>query len=84
MLRLHKSVLGYTIDDLKGISPTLCMHRILLEDESKPLRERQRKLNPSMMEVVKKEVLKLLASGIDPISDNKWVSPVQVVPKKGG
>lgn len=84
MLRLHKSVLGYTIDDLKGISPTFCMHRILLEDESKPSRERQRKLNPSMMEVVKKEVLKLLASGIDPISDNKWVSPVQVVPKKGG
>ncbi|XP_021730800.1 uncharacterized protein LOC110697730 [Chenopodium quinoa] len=38
-----------------------------------------------MMEVVKKEVLKLLAARIIyPISDSKWVSPVQVVPKKGG
>ena len=37
------------------------------------------------MEVVKKEVLKLLQVGIIyPISDSKWVSPVQVVPKKTG
>ena len=38
-----------------------------------------------MKEVVKKEVLKILEAGIIfPISDSKWVSPVQVVPKKGG
>ena len=38
-----------------------------------------------MKEVVKKEVVKLLEVGIIyPISDNQWVSPVQVVPKKGG
>jgi hypothetical protein len=38
-----------------------------------------------MREVVKKEVLKLLkARVIYPISDSEWVSPVQVVSKKGG
>ena len=38
-----------------------------------------------MKEVVCKEVLKWLdARVIYPISDNAWVSPVQVVPKKGG
>jgi hypothetical protein len=38
-----------------------------------------------MREVVEKEVLKLLKVGvIYPISDNEWVSPVHVVPKKGG
>jgi hypothetical protein len=38
-----------------------------------------------MREVVKKEVLKLLKVGvIYHISDSEWVSPVQVVPKKGG
>ena len=38
-----------------------------------------------MKEVVQKEVLKWLDAGvIYPISDNSWVSPVQVVPKKGG
>ncbi|KAJ9548124.1 hypothetical protein OSB04_020667 [Centaurea solstitialis] len=40
---------------------------------------------PKMQEVVKKEVIKLLDTGIIyPISDSPWVSHVQVVPKKGG
>ncbi|KAD4385220.1 hypothetical protein E3N88_25388 [Mikania micrantha] len=57
----------------------------LTEEEKKRLIESQRRLNPNMQEVVKKEVLKLLDAGlIYPISDSAWVSPVQVVPKKGG
>ena len=47
------------------------------------MRQPQRRLNPLILDVVKKEVSKLLAAGIIyPISDSKWVSPVQVVPKK--
>ena len=85
VLKEHKTAIGWTIADIKGISPTTCMHRILLEGEEKPSRQPQRRLNPPMMDVVKKEVLKLLQAGmIFPISDSKWVSPTQVVPKKGG
>ncbi|XP_048438976.1 uncharacterized protein LOC125476684, partial [Pyrus x bretschneideri] len=85
VLKEHKSAIGWTLADIKGISPTTCMHRILLEEEAKPSREAQRRLNPPMMEVVKKEVIKLLDCGvIYPISDSRWVSPVQVVPKKSG
>ena len=63
----------------------MCMHRILLEDGHKPSVEAYRRLNPTMKEVVRKEVLKWLdAEVIYPISDNAWVSQVQVVPKKGG
>ncbi|CAN6723532.1 unnamed protein product [Malus baccata var. baccata] len=61
------------------------MHRILLEEGAKPSREAQHRLNPPMLEVVKKEVIKLLDCGvIYPISDSRWVSPVQFVPKKSG
>ncbi|KAH9768606.1 hypothetical protein KPL71_011668 [Citrus sinensis] len=85
VLRDHKTAIGWTIADIKGISPSMCMHRILLEEGSKPTRDAQRRLHPPMMEVVKKEILKLLNVGIIyPISDSKWVSPVQVVPKKSG
>ncbi|KAH9718388.1 hypothetical protein KPL71_022206 [Citrus sinensis] len=85
VLRDHKTAIGWTIADIKGISPSMCMHRILLEEGSKPTRDAQRRLNPPMMEVVKKEILKLLNVGIIyPISNSKWVSPVQVVPKKSG
>jgi len=77
--------LGWTISDLKFISPTYCMHKIHLEAEYKPIVQPQRRLNPIMKEVVKKEVLKLLDAGmIYPISDSSWVSLVHVVPKKGG
>jgi hypothetical protein len=56
-----------------------------LEENAKPSREMQRRLNPNMKEVVKNEVIKLLDNGIIyPISDSKWVSPTQVVPKKSG
>ncbi|XP_057802483.1 uncharacterized protein LOC131017780 isoform X1 [Salvia miltiorrhiza] len=85
LLKMHKSAIGWTIADIKGISPSTCMHRILLEPNSKPSRDPQRKLNPVMKEVVLKEILKLLDLGIIyPISDSTWVSPVHVVPKKSG
>ena len=61
------------------------MHKILLEDDIKPTREAQHRLNPIMQEVVKNEVLKLLDVGIIyPFSDSKWVSPIHVAPKKSG
>ena len=81
----HKDALSWSLADLKGIHPSMCMHRILLEDGHKPLVEAQRRLNPTMKEVVRKEVLKWLDAGvIYPISDSAWVSLVQVVPKRGG
>ncbi|KAL8155053.1 hypothetical protein AgCh_000438 [Apium graveolens] len=83
ILREFKSAIGWTIADIKGIIPTYCMHKILLEEGSKPTVEQQRRLNPIMKEVVKKEILKWLDAGIIyPISDSSWVSPVQCIPKK--
>ena len=80
VLREHKTAIGWTIADIKGISPAKCMRQIYLEDQAKPTRDPQRRLNPHMKQVVKKEVLKLLdVSIIYPISDSKWVSLVQVV-----
>src|SRR3954468_19087124 len=85
VLREHKAAIGWTISDLKGISPSICMHKILMEESYKPTVQPQRRLNPTMQEVVKKEILKLLDAGIIyPISDSNWVSAIHVVPKKGG
>ncbi|CAN6577121.1 unnamed protein product [Malus baccata var. baccata] len=83
VLREYRTAIGLTLADIKGISLTTCMHRILLEERAKPSREAQHRLNPPMMDVVKKEIIKLLDCGvIYPISDSHWVSLVQVVPKK--
>lgn len=85
VLSKYKGAIGWTIADLKGISPATCMHRIITEVGTKPARDAQRRLNPNMREVVKKEVLKWLDAGIIySISDSEWVSPTQTVPKKSG
>ena len=85
LLKRNKQALGWKISDLKGINPTICTHHIYLEEESKAVRQPQRRLNPHLQEVVRIEVLKLLQAGIIyPISDSTWVSPTQVVPKKSG
>ena len=61
------------------------MHRIHLEDESVTFVEHQRRLNPNLRDAVRKEILKLLDAGVTYlISDSTWISPVHVVPKKGG
>ncbi|KAK1697521.1 hypothetical protein QYE76_014218 [Lolium multiflorum] len=84
ILKKHRGAIGYTLDDLKGISPSICQHAINMEDDAKLVVEHQR-LIPKMKEVVRNEVLKLLEAGIIyPIADSRWVSHVHCVPKKGG
>ena len=51
-LKKHRAAIGCTLDDLKGISPTLCQHKINLEPDAKPVVDHQRRLNPKMKEVV--------------------------------
>ena len=85
ILKKYKETIAWLIEDLKGISPSICMHKILLNDDARNSIEHQRRLNPVMKDVVKKEVLKWLNAGfIYAISDSSWVSLVHVVPKKGG
>ncbi|GJT19878.1 reverse transcriptase domain-containing protein [Tanacetum coccineum] len=85
VLKSHKRAIAWKISDIKGIDPQFCTHKILMEDDSKPAIQHQRRVNPKIHEVIKKEVIKLLDAGlIYPISDSPWVSPVHCVPKKGG
>ncbi|RDY13144.1 hypothetical protein CR513_01979, partial [Mucuna pruriens] len=83
VLSQHKKAIGWTLSDLPGINPSICMHRILMEEVTKPIRQQQRRMNPTILDMVKKEFTKLLVVGIIyPISDSQWMSLVQVVPKK--
>ena len=71
IIKKYKEAIAWSIEDLKGISPPICMHKILLNDNEKTSIEHQRRLNPVMKEVVKKEVLKWLNAGfIYDISDS--------------
>jgi hypothetical protein len=48
ILRKHRGAIRYTLDDLKGISPTICQHAINTEPDAKPVVEHQHRLIPKM------------------------------------
>nr|GEV31278.1 reverse transcriptase domain-containing protein [Tanacetum cinerariifolium] len=84
VLKSRKKAIAWKLTDIKGIDPEFCSHKILLEDDYSPKVQSQKRVNPNIHDVIKKEVEKLLDAGlIYPISDSPWVSPVHCVPKKG-
>ncbi|GKD86658.1 hypothetical protein Tco_1357812 [Tanacetum coccineum] len=85
VLQSHKRAIAWKLSDIKGIHPEFCTYKILMEEDYTPAVQHQRRVNPKIHDVIKKEVEKLLDAGlIYPISDSPWVSPVHCVPKKGG
>ena len=58
ILRGRKEAIRWNLSNLKGIDPSLYTHRIFLEENSRPSREAQRRLNPKVWDVVKDEILK--------------------------
>ncbi|GJZ83884.1 reverse transcriptase domain-containing protein [Tanacetum coccineum] len=85
VLEKRKGAISWKMSDIKGISPSYCTHKILMEDDFKPIIQPQRRLSLKVQDVVKNEIVKLLDSGlIYLISDSSWVSPIHIVPKKGG
>ncbi|GKA77124.1 reverse transcriptase domain-containing protein [Tanacetum coccineum] len=85
VLKSRKQAIAWKLSDIKGINPEFCSHKILMEEDYEPAVQHQRRVNPKIHDVIKKEVEKLLDAGlIYPISDSPWVSLVHCVPKKGG
>nr|GFC31925.1 reverse transcriptase domain-containing protein [Tanacetum cinerariifolium] len=85
VLKIRKKAIALKLTDIKGIDLEFCSHKILLEEDYSPKVQSQRRVNPKIHDVIKKEVEKLLDAGlIYPISDNHWLSPIHYVPKKGG
>ncbi|GJW37423.1 reverse transcriptase domain-containing protein [Tanacetum coccineum] len=85
VLKSRKQAIAWKLSDIKGINPEFYSHKILMEEDYEPAVQHQRRVNPKIHDVIKKEVEKLLDAGlIYPISNSPWVSPVHCVPKKGG
>ncbi|GJT35521.1 reverse transcriptase domain-containing protein [Tanacetum coccineum] len=85
VLKSRKQAITWKLSDIKGINPEFCPYKILMEKDYEPAVQHQRRVNPKIHDVIKKEVEKLLDTRlIYPISDSPWVSPVHCVPKKGG
>nr|GEV31825.1 reverse transcriptase domain-containing protein [Tanacetum cinerariifolium] len=82
VLKSHKRAIAWKLSDIQGINPEFYTHKILMEDDYKPVVQHQRRVNPKIHDVIKKEVEKLLDAGlIYLISDSPWVSPILIDPR---
>nr|GEW85518.1 reverse transcriptase domain-containing protein [Tanacetum cinerariifolium] len=73
VLKTQKKTIVWKLTDIKGIDPEFCSHKILLEEDYSPKVQSQRRVNPKIHDVIKKEVEKLLDTElIYPISDSPW------------
>nr|GEW33070.1 reverse transcriptase domain-containing protein [Tanacetum cinerariifolium] len=83
VLKSHKRAIAWKISDIKGINPRFYTHKILMEDDYKPTVQSQRRVNPKIHDVIKKEVIKLLDAGmiypISPVGE-----PNSLCSQKGG
>nr|GEZ09532.1 reverse transcriptase domain-containing protein [Tanacetum cinerariifolium] len=71
VLKSHKRAIAWKLSDIQGINPEFYTHKILMEEDYKPAVQHQRRVNPKIHDVIKKEVVKLLDAGlIYPISDS--------------
>lgn len=78
----NKTAIGWTLVDLKEISPSICMHRILLKNDSKLVRKPQCQLNSVEGGCYERNSDVVESRDHLSISDSQWVSLVYVVPKK--
>ncbi|GJR11602.1 hypothetical protein Tco_0794254 [Tanacetum coccineum] len=65
VLKNRKQAIAWKLSDIRGIDPEFCSHKILLEDDYEPSVQHQRRVNPKIHDVIKKEVEKLLDAQID-------------------
>nr|GEX33992.1 reverse transcriptase domain-containing protein [Tanacetum cinerariifolium] len=73
VLKSEKQAIAWKLTDIKGIDPEFCSHKILLEEDYAPNVQSQRRVNPKIHDVIKKEVEKLFdAELIYPISNSPW------------
>nr|GFC26412.1 reverse transcriptase domain-containing protein [Tanacetum cinerariifolium] len=63
VLKSHKRAIAWKLSDIQGINSEFCTHKILMEEDYKPTVQNQRRVNPKIHDVIKKEVEKLLDAG---------------------
>ncbi|GKD06269.1 reverse transcriptase domain-containing protein [Tanacetum coccineum] len=83
VLKSRKRAIAWELSDIKGINPEFCIHKILMEEDYKLAVQHQRRVNPNIHDVIKKEVEKLLDAGlIYPISDSLWYRKLNEATRK--
>ena len=76
-------IFAWLYKDLKGISPDMVEHKIPPIPGGRPIRHKEKRINPRLQLLVKAELERLLNAGfIKPVEFTDWVSPMVLVERK--
>ncbi|XP_065637861.1 uncharacterized protein LOC112022164 [Quercus suber] len=84
-LKENLDVFAWSHDDMPGISPEVIQHRLNVDPERKPVKQRRRVFAPERDQAVTDEVNKLLAAGfIREVYYPDWLANIVLVKKANG
>ena len=85
VLKSYKDAFAWTYEDMKGIPPHICEHKIEIEPDANLVKQSRYRMNPTYAAQVKEEIDKLVKTGfVYPVDRSKWLSPIVIVPKTNG
>ena len=85
LLKEYKDIFAWSYHDLKTYDTSIIQHKIPLKPNTKPFKQKLRRLNLALLSVIEKEVKKLLdAKIIVPLRYSSWVANLVPVRKKNG
>jgi len=81
----HLHAFAWSAADMPGIHPNFLCHRLTMDPQVRPIRQRRRKFNEEKRQAIKDETQKLLVAGhIREIQYPKWLANVVLVRKSSG
>lgn len=85
LIEEFSDVFAWSYEKLKGIEPEMVEHCIPLILGTKPIMQKEKRMNPQLQLIVKAELERLLKTGfIRPVEITDWVSPMVLVRKNNG
>ena len=85
LVKEFRDVFAFTYDELKPYQDDVFQHTVPSRPDTKPFRQKLRRINPKLAPMVQQELQKMLAAGIiAPTRHSSWCSNLVVVRKKNG
>ena len=82
LFKEYNDVFSWIYDDLKTYNTKIIQHIIALEEDVKPFQQKLQKMHPSLEQLLKKELNKLLANKIIfPVQHTTWMENLVLVMK---
>ncbi|KAA0048376.1 uncharacterized protein E6C27_scaffold264G00950 [Cucumis melo var. makuwa] len=85
LLKAYKDVFAWSYKKMPGLDPKVAVHRLVIKQEHRPVKQAQRRFRPELISQIEEEVNKLIEAGfIREVKYPTWIANIVLVRKKNG